>query len=269
MNATWLSELFPKPKPVVGMLHVPPLPGSPRYSGDVAAVRAFVLRDAEALVEGGIHGLLLENFGDAPFWARRVPAATVAHMTALAAEVRRCFPVPLGVNVLRNDGRSAVAVAHAAGAQFIRVNVLCGARLTDQGVVQGIAAELLRDRATLGATTVKILADVDVKHSAPLAPRPLEEEAAETVERGGADALVVSGPATGKPADASDLRRARLAAHGAPVFVGSGISAENIAQYADCADALIVGTWLKHDGAVGNPVDPGRVRTLLRRLGHA
>jgi hypothetical protein len=262
MTPTWLNEIFATDKPVIGMVHIPPLPGSPRFGGDVQAVREAVLRDAEALVEGGIHGLLLENFGDAPFWPRRVPAIVVAHITALATELRRRFPVPLGINVLRNDGRSALAIAQAAGAQFIRVNVLCGARLTDQGILEGIAPRLLRDRAQLGED-VKILADADVKHSAPLALRPIEEEAEEMLDRGGADGLIVSGAATGRPTDPAQLRAVRSASRGAPVLVGSGVTAENAAQYLDCADGVIVGTWLKRDGDVSQPVDAERVRALM------
>ena len=159
--------------PVIGMLHLPPLPGSARYDGDVGAAAACALRDADVLAAGGVHGLMLENYGDVPFFPGRVPAHVVAHMTAVACEVRRRFPgLPLGINVLRHDGRSALAVAHAAGAQFVRVNVLCGARVTDQGLLEGIAHDLLRDRSTLGAReSVRIFADVDVKHSAPLAAR--------------------------------------------------------------------------------------------------
>lgn len=268
MSSAWLSKVFMAAKPVVGMLHAPPLPGSPRHRRPWRGLRDAVLRDAEALVQGGVHGLLLENFGDAPFWPRRVPSVTVAYMTALAVEVRRYFAVPLGINVLRNDGQSALAVAQAAGAEFIRVNVLCGARVTDQGLVEGIAAKLLRDRARLRAN-VKILADVDVKHSAPLARRPIAEEADETLYRGGADGLIVSGSATGQPADAADLRAIRSAAQGAPVFVGSGITADNVAEYFDLADGLIVGTWVKADGLVGHPVDPDRVKMLFERLSRA
>jgi membrane complex biogenesis BtpA family protein len=266
MNGTWLNEVFVAARPIVGMVHIPPLPGAPRYGGDMRAVREVVLRDAEALVEGGIHGLLLENFGDAPFWPRRVPAIVVTHMTALAVELRRLFPVPLGVNVLRNDGRSALAVAHAAGAQFIRVNVLCGTRLTDQGILEGIAPKLLRDRVQLGAA-VKILADVDVKHSAPLALRPIGEEAEEMLDRGGADGLIVSGVATGRPADPAQLRAVRAAARGAPLLVGSGVTAENLGEYLDCADGFIVGTSLKRDGDVSQPIDPARVKALMAIVG--
>lgn len=251
-------------KPVVGMLHLLPLPGAPCRDTDLAGVREYLLRDADALVTGGVQGLLLENFGDTPFYPRRVPAYVVAQMTALAGEVRRRFDLPLGINVLRNDARSALAIAHAVGAAFIRVNVLCGARVTDQGLIQGIAHRLLRDRARLGAGQIKILADVDVKHSLPLgSPRPIADEVAETLQRGGADSVIVSGGGTGQPTDVEQVRRAKSAAGQDPVFVGSGVTPESIHEFIPHADGFIVGTALKVDGVAGNPVDPARVKALL------
>ena len=264
-----LSHWSGIPKPVIGMLHLPPLPGAPRFSGDVRAVMDSALRDADALAAGGVHGLMLENFGDVPFYPGRVPAHVVARMTAVACEVRRRFgSLPLGINVLRNDGVSALAVAYACGAQFVRVNVLCGARVADQGLIQGIAHDLLRDRALLGAAeAVKVFADVDVKHSAPLAGRPLEDEVADTLHRGLADALIVSGSGTGRATDPGHVAAARAAAAGAaPVFVGSGVTADTLDDYLPHADGFIVGSWFKQGGDVGRPVDVGRVRALMARL---
>src|SRR5947209_4747086 len=131
-------------KPIIGMLHLPPLPGTPRYALPIAQILEHVLRDADALSTGGVHGLMLENFGDVPFFPGRVGSETIAAMTAIAVEVRKRFALPLGINVLRNDGCSALAIAAAVGASFIRVNVLCAARVTDQGIIQGIAHHLLR-----------------------------------------------------------------------------------------------------------------------------
>ena len=254
-------------KVVIGMLHLPALPGSPRFSGDLAAIRELLLRDADALASGGVHGLMMENFGDVPFHPGRVPTHVATHMTTLAYEVRKRLPnLPLGINVLRNDGRTALAVAHAVGADFIRVNVLCGARVTDQGVIQGIAHDLLRDRAVLRATNVKIFADVDVKHSAPLAERPIADEVDDTLERGLADALVVSGAGTGKPTDLGKVKAVKAAAQTSPVFIGSGIAAETIINYESHADGFIVGTAFKRDGIASNAVDPARVKSLLGRL---
>jgi membrane complex biogenesis BtpA family protein len=248
-------------KPVIGMVHLMALPGSPRFAGDLRAICDAALRDAEALAAGGVHGIMMENFGDAPFYPGRVPASVVAHVTAIAAEIRRAIPdVPLGINVLRNDGQSALAVAHAVGASFIRVNVLCGARVTDQGVIQGIAHDLLRERAHLGAHDIKIMADVDVKHSAPLAARPIVDEVDDTIERGLADAVIITGAETGAAADPTSLRLLREAIPDAPLIVGSGLTRENAHRF-DEADAAIVGTSLKgEDGRV----EASRVKALAR-----
>jgi membrane complex biogenesis BtpA family protein len=261
-----MLRLFHVSKPIIGMLHAPALPGAPGYGGRLETVRTAVLRDAEALVAGGVHGLMLENFGDAPFYPGRVPAHVVAIMTSLAVELRKTFDIPLGINVLRNDGRSALAVAVASGAQFIRVNVLCGARVTDQGILQGIAHHLLRDRVLLEAGAIKILADVDVKHSAPLGPRPLEDEARETLHRGGADGLIVSGAATGQPTDVASVSRVKQVVGQAPVLVGSGVTPESIARFLPYADGFIVGTSIKRGGATTNPVDPARVKALVEAV---
>jgi membrane complex biogenesis BtpA family protein len=168
------STLWPAASlPVIGMLHLAALPGSPRNSLPLTAIRDQALRDTEALVSGGVHGLMLENFGDTPFLPGPVAAATIAQMTWLLGEIKRSFSVPCGVNVLRNDGVAALAVAAAGGGEFIRVNVLTGARVTDQGIIQGIAHDLLRERRRLQADGIQIWADVNVKHSAPLASRPV------------------------------------------------------------------------------------------------
>ncbi len=250
-------------KLLIGMLHLPPLPGSARHVMEMPEIIAHVLRDAEALAAGGVHGLMLENFGDVPFYPGRVPAETIAGLTAAAGEVRKRFDLPLGINCLRNDGCSALAIAVAVGAQFIRVNVLCNARVTDQGLLQGIAHELLRDRARLKADGVKIMADVDVKHSAPLAPIPLEAEVEDTLRRGLADALIVSGQGTGKPTDIEHVRRVKMAAGDSPVFIGSGITAENIANFLPHANGFIVGTAFKEGGNPASPVQVERVRKLV------
>jgi len=257
-----MSALVDVAKPVIGMLHAPPLPGAPRYGGDFAAVERAVLRDAEALAEGGAHALMLENFGDAPFFPGRVPTHTATHLTALALAVRRVSGLPLGINALRNDGLSALAVAAAAGAAFVRVNVLTGARVTDQGLIQGIAHDLLRYRRELDAD-VRIVADVAVKHSAPLADFSLQDEVKDAVQRGLADVLVVSGAGTGQPVDPARLTAVKAAAGTTPVWLGSGVTSESLVQLAPHADGFIVGTAFKRDGVPTTPVDPARVRTML------
>jgi uncharacterized protein len=266
-DRTTLLPQWPRShKVVIGMIHLAPLPGSPRFSGDLSAVREAALRDAAALAEGGVDGLMIENFGDVPFYPNRVPAHVVSHMTAIAADVRARIDLPIGINILRNDGLSALAVAHAVGAQFIRVNVLCGARVADQGLIQGIAHDLLRERTALGATGVKILADVDVKHSAPLAVRELDDEVEDTVKRGLADGVIVSGAGTGKHTNPVKVQTVKSFAQEVPVFIGSGVTPETIGDYASFADGFIVGTAFKRDGNANNPVEVDRVKALLRGI---
>ncbi len=250
-------------KPVIGMIHLKALPGSPQFHGDIRGLRDRCIADAEALVGGGVHGLMIENYGDSPFFPGRVPPHVVSHMTALATNLRRRWPdVPFGVNVLRNDGFAAMAVAQSVGAAFIRVNVLCGARVTDQGLIEGIAPELMRYRQQLGAEHLKVFADVDVKHSAPLAGGRgvrLEDEVRDLIERGLADAVIVSGAATGRPTDLDELLLARSAADATPVLVGSGVTASSLPQLSGHADGFIVGSALKFGGKADNAVDPTAV----------
>ena len=247
------------------MLHVPALPGSPANVLGLNAIVDWVLRDAQALADGAIDALILENFGDAPFYPRRVPPHTVAFMTALGREVRRRFDLPLGINVLRNDPASALAIATAVAAEFIRVNIHTGARLTDQGVIDGRAYHTLRYRKLLGSE-VKIFADVDVKHSAPLAVRLLRDEVEEIFFRGGADVVVVTGSATGRQTSVDDLKTAKAAAGEAPVVAGSGVDLTNVAAILDAADGLIVGTAFKRDRIPTNSVAPEQVRTFMQAV---
>lgn len=262
-----LAAWFGHTKPIIGVIHLPPLPGSPRASGAPAEAAERVRADARALLDGGASGIIIENFGDAPFHADRVPPATVAAMTALALEVRREAPaLPIGVNVLRNDAVAALSIAHAIGGRFIRVNVHTGAMVTDQGLVQGRADRTLRTRRALGATDVGIFADVGVKHAAPLVDRPLPEEAAETVGRGLADAIILTGSMTGRPVDRDALAAVRRAIPTTPLVIGSGATPETIADLLADADAAIVGTALKVGGDVEAPVDAARVRALVTRV---
>jgi membrane complex biogenesis BtpA family protein len=256
------TDLFGGVKPVIGMLHLPPLPGSPA-GGALDAAMARARADADALGAAGVDGLIVENFGDAPFAKDRVPPATVAAMAVVCREIRREHNVPLGVNVLRNDAESALSIAAVTGCDFVRVNVHVGAVVADQGIIEGKARETLLLRRALGAE-VLVFADVRVKHARPLAGEAdLVDEARETRERGLADALILSGVATGRPADPADLRRVREAIPGTPVLAGSGVTLANLAEFWRSADGMIVGSALKQGGDARSPVDPGRAREFL------
>ena len=231
---------------VFGMVHMLPLPGSPSFGGSIDDVVKAAAADAKALVKGGCSGLAFENFGDRPFF-KKPPAETVAAMTRVIADVVRDLRVPFGVNVLRNDPASALAIAAATGAAFIRVNVHTGAMLTDQGIIEGEAAATLRLRERL-APDAAIFADHFVKHATPLVEVDEKQAVKDLRERGCADAILVSGRETGAAVDVARLQLVRDAVD-APVLIGSGLTASNASNYA-AADGAMVGTSLKSGGRV-------------------
>tara|TARA_B110000438_G_C15819252_1_gene653524 strand:+ start:433 stop:1191 length:759 start_codon:yes stop_codon:yes gene_type:complete len=242
------------------MIHLKALPGSPEFSGNIGAVESLALADATTLLAGGVDAILVENFGDVPF-QKTVGAVTIAAMTRIIRSIVELSDVPVGVNVLRNDPHAALSIAAVTGAEFIRVNVHIGAMVTDQGLIEGQAAETLRLRETLNAD-VAILADVGVKHATPFDEKwSLEQEAKDAWNRGLADALIISGSGTGTPAKSVELECIKQAVPQAPLIVGSGINAETLAEYS-LASAWIVGTALKRDGLVQNEVELSRVRKM-------
>ncbi|MEM9346081.1 MAG: BtpA/SgcQ family protein [Planctomycetota bacterium] len=250
-----LEEWAAVSHPVIGMVHLRALPGSPRFAGDFVAVIDAAVADTRTWQEAGAHGLMMENFGDVPFFKDDVPQETVDAMTKVASAIRTAVPdLPLGINVLRNDGMSALAIAAEVGASYIRVNVLSGASATDQGIIEGRAAEIMRHRQQLGAD-IKVLADVRVKHAAPLAERPLQDEVEELVHRAGADAVIVSGSGTGRPTDPSHAAEVKRYAGDTPVFIGSGAGANSIPELRSACDGFIVGSAAKPGGTINQPVD--------------
>jgi membrane complex biogenesis BtpA family protein len=254
--------VFPRRKVIVGMVHLRPLPGAPRYAGSLADVLDAALADAEAMRAGGVDALLVENFNDNPFYPDHVDPETVAAMTVIAKEITRAATVPVGVNVLRNDWKAAFAIAAAVGARFIRLNVLTDPLVTDQGIIEGRAHLALRYRRMLAADDILILADVYSKHGTPIARRPLAVVARDTAERALADAVIVSGEETGDAPVSEDISVVREAVPDTPLLIGSGMTESN-AHLLALADGAVFGTAAKHDNVITNPVDPQRVRRFV------
>ena len=249
------------PPRLIGMVHLGPLPGSPSpWQLDSVIERAVA--DAATIQEAGFDALLVENYGDTPFFGTLVPPITVAAMTRAVSAVRDVARVPVGVNVLRNDSLAALGIAAATGSAFIRVNVLAGVMLTDQGIIEGRAAELARERARL-EPSVEIYADVLVKHAMP-APGVSQEQAAEdTWTRAGADALILTGSGTGRSVDLAEVRTVHELLPDAPLIVGSGVSPETVAEILSVANGVIVGTAIKEEGVTSAPVSRQRAEALV------
>lgn len=259
-----LADLFGLDKPIIGMVHLWPLPGAPGYAGygmDTILDRAR--RDAEALLEGGVDGLIVENMWDLPYYVgTNVQMEAVTAQAVAASKIVEMAGVPVGVNVIHNGWQAELAIAVAAGLDFIRVCILTGARLWDTGELDhGSAAHLLRRRKELEAERIKLFADVDKKHSVPFPGLDLETHI-EWTEFYRADALIVSGRMTGDAPPLDKVRRAKETAT-RPILMGSGTTAENIAAFLEYADGAIVGSSLKTDGVAENPVDVERVRRYM------
>ena len=258
------NQLFDHPKPIIGVVHLPPLIGSPQSAQSFHEIRTCALSDAGILIDNGMDGVIIENYGDVPFYPDSVEPHTVAALALVTDEIRGHHPqTPIGLNILRNDAKSAIAIATVTGAHFIRVNVHTGAMLTDQGIIQGKAHETLRYRSTL-KSEVKIFADIAVKHAVPLAPIDILANAEDTYHRGLADALIVTGAATGKSTDLDQLKTVKSTVPQANIFAGSGVTTDNLVEVLQYADGVIVGTSIKRDGVTTNEVDLDRVCALIK-----
>lgn len=260
---------FEEEKPLIGVVHLPPLPGSPHYEGEpLRKVVERAVAEARTLEEAGFDGIMVENYGDVTYATNVAPRETLIALSAILWEVRKVVRVPLGVNVLRNAALDAARLACVLGLDFIRVNALCEHRYSVEGLIKVSPRDLVRVLRSEGcAKRVSVLADVDVKHSSPAASYDYTRVIRDCVLRGGADAVIVTGGATGEAVDPVDLALAKRA--GARVLVGSGLSRRNVKLYWDVADGFIVGSSIKRGGMAGNPVDPDEARalaSLVRRL---
>lgn len=250
---------------LIGMVHLAPLPGSPGFGGDLNAVIDAAVADAQIIASAGFDGLMIENFGDAPFFADDVPKETIASLTAAVIAVHDAARIPTGVNALRNDALGALAVAAATPASFIRVNVLSGSMFTDQGPIVGKAAQVARLQKAI-CPDVAIMADVFVKHATPPAGLSLIDATHDLVERAGADAVVVSGAGTGSPADLSDVETVSGASI-LPVYLGSGVNLGNINGMLSAGDGAIIGTSIKVGGIPTGPVDADLASEMVASAG--
>jgi uncharacterized protein len=258
-----IEQIFGGPRALIGMVHVQALPGTPREEATLEAIAEAAVAEAREYQAAGFHGIGMENMHDRPYLKGAVGPEIVAAMTAVGREIRRAVSLPLGVQVLAGANREALAVAFAAGASFVRVEGFVFAHVADEGIIESSAGALLRYRRQIGGDGVAVFADVKKKHSAHAITADVDiAETAHAAEFFLADGLVVTGAATGLPADAREVRAVSEAVE-VPVLVGSGITPSNLAEYA-AADAFIVGSSVKQGGRWSNPIDREALRALVR-----
>lgn len=262
-------DLFPQRPALIGMVHLPALPGTPGYQGSVQAILDAAVRDAATLKQAGMDAILIENMHDLPYLNRKVGPEIASIMSVVAYLVRRAFDLPTGVQVLAGANMDALAVAQAGGLDFIRAEGFVFGHVADEGWMDAQAGALLRYRKQIEATGIAILTDIKKKHSAHAVTADVDVvETAQAAAFFKSDGLVITGTSTGKAADLAELQ-ALQGATTLPIIVGSGIDASNVLQYAPYCDAMIVGTSIKLGGRWTAPVDLARAQALVETLRQA
>jgi membrane complex biogenesis BtpA family protein len=262
-NKSGTEHLFPHPKPVIGVIHVGALPGTPANNLNVAALTDLIVREVEAYGTGGVDGIMLENMHDVPYLKGSVGAEIVAAMAVIGRAAKAESRLPVGVQILAGANIEAMAVAHAAGLDYIRAEGYVFAHVADEGLIEASAARLLRYRKMIGAEHVRVWADVKKKHAAHVITSDISLGAtAEAVEFMRGDAVIVTGSVTGEAPQLADVREAKAHCR-LPVLLGSGVDASNITDFYPVADGFIIGSYFKRDGHWANGVDQERVERLM------
>lgn len=260
-----IQEIFSRPKVIIGVVHCLAFPGAPAYTNmPIQKIIDRALSDAESYLQGGVHGLIIENHGDIPFAKPNdIGPETSAMMAVITDNIRQRFDVPLGINVLANAAIPALATAISGQANFIRVNEWANAYIANEGFVEGAAAKALRYRNHLRAENIRVFADSHVKHGshAIVADRSIEEQTRD-VEFFSADAIIATGQRTGNAATVSEIEEIRSATS-LPLLVGSGVTPENVNDILKRTQGVIVASSLKQDGVWWNPVELSRVKHFM------
>ena len=249
----------------IGVVHLKALPGSPSYENNLSEIYKSALEDSTALQNGGVDSIIIENFGDIPFTKNSISKLTLAHFTNIAKELSDSLNIDIGINVLRNDGESALSIADSINANFVRINILSGTMYTDQGIIEGKANKLIKLKNSL-SNNIEIYADVFVKHAVPPIGYTIENQTEELLLRAGADKIIITGDGTGKEINFEQLEKLREIVPKGQLAIGSGVNESNIENYKNVADILIIGTGFKVDQNIAKPIDVKSVEKLIKMI---
>lgn len=257
---SWHKKLFNTESPIIGMVHLKALPGSANFDGDMDKIYEAAIADAKALEAGGVSGIMVENDGDLPY-SHMLSTEQTAALAALTAVIKQNVNVPVGVDAAFSDYESAIACAKAARANFVRIPVFVDTVVSFNGIMEACSHKALKFRSDIKANEVRILADIQVKYTKLLNPSITLEESAKWAQIAGADAVIVTGSHTGGETPIEAVKRAKKAT-ALPIFIGSGVSTENVALQLSIATGAIVGSSLKSNGAI----DEVKVKELMDKL---
>lgn len=264
MNTSTFSNIFPKTKSLIGMIHVQALPGTPQNHLSVFEIAAQAVKEAKILAENGMQSIMLENMHDLPYLNRNVGPEIISALTRICSDVRGVTNLPLGLQILAGANQAALSVAQASEFQFIRAEGFVFGHMADEGLLQSDAGELLRFRKHIGAESIQIFTDIKKKHSSHALTSDVSlEDTVEAAEFFLSDGVIITGTHTGKPVNHEELSRVYASAQ-LPVLVGSGVTSDGLSEIFDTADAFIVGSYFKQGGNWKHNPDPQRIEALVQ-----
>lgn len=260
------NEMFKDNKSIIGMIHVPALPGTPLNKFSINQIIEMVLKEAEIYQASGIDSIMLENMHDVPYLNRQVGPEIISSMTVVTQEVRRICSLPLGIQILAGANQEALAVALAVGLNYIRAEGFVFSHVADEGLMNACAGELLRYRKNIGAEHIAVLTDIKKKHSSHAITSDVDiAETAKAAEFFLSDGLIITGESTGKEAQLSEVKSVKDKCS-LPVIIGSGITLDNIEKYYPYADGFIIGSWFKEEGKWNHPLSSKRVQEFMQKI---
>jgi membrane complex biogenesis BtpA family protein len=266
MHQKTFQDIFPAGKPVIGMIHVPALPGTPKHNLEIKKIINLCVSEALLLKNKGLDGIMIENMHDIPYVKRKAGPEIVAVMTVTGNEIKRATQLPCGIQILAGANKEALAAAHAAGLDFIRAEGFVFGHLADEGYMDADAGELLRFRKQMDAENILILTDIKKKHSSHAITSDVSiTETAKAASFFLSDGLIITGKSTGNPADIKEVEEVKKSSE-LPVLIGSGLTDKNIHTYFHLGDGFIVGSWFKKDGLWSNDPDPKRLERFMKEV---
>ncbi len=262
------ESVFKVAKPVVGMIHIGALPGTPQYAGSVNRIIDTAVKEAALYIRAGIDALAIENMHDVPYLKKEVGHEVSSLMGVIGYEIKKLNKVPCGIQILSSANKAALAVAKSAGLDFIRAEGFVFGHVADEGYVDACAGDLLRYRKNMDADHIAIFTDIKKKHSSHAITADVDiVETAKAAEFFLSDGLVVTGSATGVVADLEEIKAIKNKCK-IPVLVGSGITFENIEKYIPVCDAMIVGSYFKKGGYWANELEYERIVVFMEKVNH-
>ena len=260
------KKLFKVSKPIIGMIHVDALPGTPNFKGDINKIISSAIDEAKTYLDAGINSIAIENMHDIPYLNKNVGPEIISMMSIIAYEVKNKTSLPIGIQILAGANKEALASAKSAGIDFIRAEGFVFAHVADEGIMNSDAGELLRYRKIIDAENILVFTDIKKKHSShSLTADVTIEETAKAAEFFLSDGLILTGTSTGKEADLNEIKAVKKVSK-LPVIIGSGITEKNVENYLPFCDAMIVGSHFKKNGNWKNMVDGKRVKSFMKKV---